>query len=728
MSATLAEVGFALGGLRCAGCAARVERELRCAPGVREASVSFATQRALVCFDPSATDAAALAARVEALGYRAARFDPEALERPGDRDARAALARVLVAAFLAGNLMVISFALYFGALQDIDPALRRALRWLALALSLPSLAYCALPFWRGALAGLRRRELTLDVPIVLGATTAFAAGVVGTLGEARDLFTDSAATIIFLMLLGRALERGARTRASSAVEALAARAPRSALRRAGERLEPVAADRLAPGDRVVVARGQAFPVDGRLLSGPVEIDESLLSGESLPVTRAAGDEARGGTVCLSGDAEVEVTHGAATGTVARLVGLLERAQADRPRLQRAADRVAEVFAPAVLAIAALTALGCALAGVPPLETALRAASVLIVACPCALGLATPAAVSAALGRGAELGLWFRSGAALERAAAVDRVLLDKTGTLTTGQLSVARVIADAGHSENELVAAAAAAVGASAHPVSSAIRAEAARRGLGAAATCGERRELPGLGVEGGELRCGSAALLHMRGVEIGEGLAAAAKAEAERGASIAFVARDARALGALALADPLRADAAAAVARLRALGLSLALISGDQPAAVGCAARAAGIGEASSEVGPEGKLERVAGERARGVHVAFAGDGINDAAALAAADFGFAFAHGSDVTVFAADVVSHDAQLDSLPRALALARAAMRRIRENLALAIAYNAVAVPLAIAGILGPFSAALAMSASSLVVTGNALRLRRFGRRR
>jgi heavy metal translocating P-type ATPase len=726
VSTALAEIGFALGGLRCAGCAARVERELRAAPGVREASVNFATQRALVRFDSAATDAAALARRVEALGYRAARFDPQALERPGDRDARAALARLLVAAFLAGNLMVISFALYFGALQDIEPGLRRALRWLALALSLPSLAWCALPLWRGALAGLRRRELTLDVPIVVGATTAFVAGVAGTLGEARDLFTDSAATIVFLMLLGRTLERSARTRASAAVEALAARAPRSALRRAGESLESVAAGDLVPGDRIVVARGQAFPADGRLLSGPAEIDESLLSGESLPVTRALGSEVRSGTLNLSDDAEVEVIRSAATGTVARLVGLLERAQADRPQLQRAADRVAAVFAPAVLGIAALTALGCALAGVPALDTALRAASVLIVACPCALGLATPAAVSAALGRAAELGLWFRSGAALERAAAVERVLLDKTGTLTTGQLAVTRLFAGTGCREDELAADAAGIVGASIHPVAVALRSEAARRGLAPAEVSGERRELPGRGVEAGTACCGSAAWLRTRGVAIDPALDAAVKAEAEHGSSIVYVANASRALGAIAFADPPRADAAAAVARLRRMRLSLALVSGDHDAAVRASAALAGIGEASSEIGPEGKLLRVRAERAAGAHVAFAGDGINDAAALAAADLGFAFAHGSDVTLLAAEVVSHDARLDSLPTALALARAAMRRIRENLALALAYNAVAVPLAIAGILGPFSAALAMSASSLLVTGNALRLRREGR--
>ncbi|MFI5315603.1 MAG: heavy metal translocating P-type ATPase [Myxococcota bacterium] len=727
MSDSGAETGLALGGLRCAGCAARVERELRAAPGVRAASVNFATERALVRFDAGATDAAALAARVEALGYRASIFDPAALERPADREARSALARLLVAAFLAGNLMVVSFALYFGALQDIDADLRRALRWLALSLSVPALAYCALPFWRGALAGLRRRELTLDVPIVVGATTAFVASAAGTLGEARDVFTDSAATIVFLMLLGRTLERTARARASAAVECLAARAPRVALRRTAVGCERVPAESLVPGDRVLVAAGQAFPADGRLESGAAEVDESLLSGESAPVTRGAGCEVRAGTVNLSGDVEVEVTQTAAGGTVARLVGLLERAQADRPRVQRTVDRVAGVFTPAVLGIAALTALGCALAGAAPLDAALRAASVLIVACPCALGLATPAAVSAALGRAAQLGLWFKSGAALERAARVDRALLDKTGTLTEGRLDVTRVLAAAGVARDRVVATAAATVGASAHPIAAGIRREAARRDL-SALVLGERRNLPGLGVEAGSQLCGSRALLESRRVALDPELDSAARSAARDGESLVFVADGGKSLGALAFADRPRSDARAAVARLVAAGIAPAVVSGDHEAAVRLAARGAGIAELQFGASPEAKLERVRAERARGARVVFAGDGINDAAALAAADLGFAFAHGSDVSLSAADVVSHDARLESLPVALELARSAVRRIRENLALAVVYNAVAVPLAIAGILGPFSAALAMSASSVAVTANALRLRRFERRR
>jgi P-type Cu2+ transporter len=719
------ELGFVLGGLRCAGCAARIERELRGVAGVEQAAVNFASARALVRFDPAATDGPKLCARIESLGYDARGFDPSSVERPAVREARSALARLLVAAFLAGNVMVLSFALYFGALGDIEPGLRRGLRWLALALSVPAVSWCAAPFWRGAWSGARRGELTLDVPIVLGISTAFVATLIGTLGETRDVWSDSAATIVFLMLLGRTLERAARARASAAIEALAARAPRLALRREASGLVEVAVDALAPGDRVVVAPGQLFPADARLLSGAADVDESLLTGEALPVTRATGAAVSGGTLNLSCEVEAEVTRSAAQGTVARLVGLLERAQAERPMLQRAVDRVAERFAPAVLGIAAVTVAGAALAGAGPLAALLRGAAVLIVACPCALGLATPAAVAAALGRGAQLGLWFRSGAALERAGRVERVLIDKTGTLTRGQLELTRVLCAQGVTPDELLRLAVSAVGASPHPIAEAVRRAAEARGI-VPDPAGERRTLPGLGIEAGALACGSRALLAARGVALEAELEERVADAAAAGDSLAFVADGGKALGALALGDRLRPGARGALESLCRLGISSALVSGDHEAAVRLAAAAAGIDDAVSGATPEAKLARVRAERARGRRVAFAGDGINDAAALAAADLGFAFARGSDVTVAAADVVSHDADLRSLPTALALGRAALRRIRENLALAIVYNAIAVPLAIAGILGPLGAALAMSASSVVVTSNALRLRRFGR--
>jgi Cu2+-exporting ATPase len=720
-----AETGLFLDGLRCAGCVARVERALRETAGVHSASVNHTTHRALVRYEPARLDADALVARVAALGYQATPFDPDALERPSARSAREALVRVLVAAFLAGNVMMFSVALYIGSYQGIDPGVRSALRWLALALSLPAATWCAAPFWRGAWAGLRRAEITIDVPIALGIAVAWLASLVGTIEGVDHVFVDSAAMIVFLVLLGRTLERSARARASGAVERLVALAPERALRRGADgALEEVLARTLVAGDQVVVAPGQAFPADGVLLTGATEVDEALLTGESRPVPRSAGAWVMGGSRNVLSEVEVEVRAPIGEGTLARLAGLLERAQAERPRVQRLADRVAAVFAPAVLAIAAATALAWRLGGAPWLEVAMTASAVLIVACPCALGLATPVAMAAALGRAASFGVLFKSGEAIERTAGARAALLDKTGTVTEARLAVEEVGAAPGWTPERVVALAAAVEGSSTHPLAAAIRSAAERQGgAGESALpvgC-ERRAIAGRGVVAGEAAVGSRALLEELGIALPDRLADAATAWAARGLSLAFVAAQGRAVGVLGLADPPRPDAAEAVARLRRLGLDVALVSGDHPAAVRLAAARAGIAEAHAGVRPEQKVEQVHALRAAAGPVLVAGDGINDAAALAAADVGMAIGRGADVAVHAADAVVLAPRLGALPDAVGLARAALRRVRENLALAVLYNAIAVPLAAAGALEPLAAAIAMSLSSLVVTGNAARL-------
>ena len=727
-AAGLAETGLFVDGLRCAGCVSRVERGLRALPGVGEAFVSHTTHRALVRFDPARLGVGDLVASVRELGFQAIPFDPAALERPAAHGARQALTRLLVAAFLAANVMMLAAALYIGSYQGIEPATQRALRWLALALSLPAATWCAAPFWRGAFAGLRRREITIDLPIALGIATAFAASLAGTLRGATHVFIDSAAMIVFLILLGRTLERSARARAAGAVERLVALAPERAWRRRGGRLEEVQARELQRGDVAVVPPGQAFPADGRIAAGRTEVDESLLTGESLPVLREVGDSVTGGSRNTLCEVEVEISAAAGEGTLARMAALLERAQTERPRVQRLADRVAAVFAPAVLLAAAATALGWTLAGAPPLQVAMTAAAVLIVACPCALGLATPAAIAAALGRAASLGVLVKSGDALERCARVDTVLLDKTGTLTEGRLAVEQVVAAEGASEDEVLACAAAAEGTATHPVAAALRAEAERRGVAGCGAPQQHRALAGRGVVAGEgsqrIAVGSRALLEELGLPLGADLDAAARALAARGASLAFVVAGERAIGVAALVDPPRADARRAVERLRALGLEVAVVSGDHEQAVRLAAQRAGVAEACAGVRPECKVEQVRARRAAGARLLVAGDGINDAAALAAADVGVAMGRGADVAIHAADVVVRAPRLTALPDTIELSRAALRRIRENLALAVLYNAVAVPLAAAGALEPLAAAIAMSLSSLAVTANAVRLLRW----
>ena len=720
------EVGLFLDGLRCAGCAHRAERSLRTAPGVEEAAVNYTNHRALVRFDPSAVAADDLVARIEELGFEARPYDPASLERPAARDGRRALVRLLVAAFLAGNVMMVALALYIGSFEGIDPQTRRGLRWLAVALSVPAVTWCALPFWRGALSGLRRRELTIDVPIALGVGTAFAVNVAGTLAESPHLYVDSAAVIVFLILLGRTLERNARARASAAVDRLGNLLPRVAQRLRDGRLEAVDPSALVVGDRVVVAAGEVVPADGRIHRGQSELDESLLTGESEPVVRRNGDTVVGGTRNALAELVVQVTAPVSAGTLARLASLLERAQADRPRVQRLADRVAAVFAPTVLAVTAATAVGWWLAGAAPIEVALTAASVLIVACPCALGLATPAAITAAVGRAAQLGVLVKSGEALERAARVDTALLDKTGTLTEGRFAVERVVAAPGTNEDRVLHLAVRAEGASTHPVAAALR-----RAAGADATAEAaltRRTLPGLGVQAGEgptaLRVGSRPLLEGAGVVIPPVLAREAGALAESGLSLAWVAEGDRALGVVGLRDPLRPDAADAVARLRASGVAACLVSGDHREAVERAAAAGGIAGRAWSVSPEQKVEAVAERRGRGARVMVVGDGINDAAAMAAADVGIAMASGADVALHAADAVVRSPRLGAVADLVLLARAALARIRENLGFALLYNVVAVPFAVLGGLHPLWAAAAMSLSSLVVTANATRLLRW----
>jgi len=723
MAAPGAEVGLFLEGLRCAGCVRRVEQTLAAAAGVREASVNFASQRALVRHDPEATDPGRLAAQVAELGYEAVPYDPTALERPAERNARAALTRLLVAGFLAANVMLVSVALYIGSYSDLDDVTRRALRWLVSALSLPAVTWCAAPFWRGALAGLRRREITMDVPVVLGAGTAFAAGVAGTLAETRHLFTDSAAMIVFLILLGRTLEQRARARADGAVERLAALRPAEAWLRRGSELARVDARELRAGDRVAVPPGEAVPADGRVLRGESEVDEALLSGESLPVVRRPGDAVTGGTRNLIAELDVEVTAALAEGTLARLGALLERAAAEKPALQRLADRIASRFAPAVVLLALAAGAGAALYGSSPLEAALRASAVLIVACPCALGLATPAAVTAALGRAAALGVLVKRGDALERCAGVDMALLDKTGTLSEARLAVCGLALAEGVDAERLVALAAGAEGASAHPLADALRREAAARGI-APVDLAPRTLHAGLGVEAGPVLVGSRALLASRGVAVGGVLEEESQKLAEAGLSLAFVAEAGRCLGVLGVADTLRPDARAAVARLRALGLAVGLVTGDHAGAARLAAGAAGIDDVRADVLPEDKVAAVRAARSAGRRVLVAGDGLNDAAALAAADVGVAMARGADVSIHAADVVVRSQRLGALADLVELSRATFRRIRENLAFALVYNAVAVPLAVVGVLEPLAAAVAMSLSSLAVTANAIRLLRF----
>ncbi|HEU4428856.1 MAG TPA: heavy metal translocating P-type ATPase, partial [Myxococcota bacterium] len=476
--------------------------------------------------------------------------------------------------------------------------------------------------------------------------------------------------------------------------------------------------------------GELCPVDATLLGPVAELDESALSGEATPVARQPGALVAAGARNLLGEIRVRVAAPASRGTLARLAALLERAQAERPRIQRSADRFAAAFAPAVLAIAGLTALALALRGEPALDVAFRATAVLIVACPCVFGLATPLAIAAALGRAARLGVLVKSGEALERLGGVTRVLLDKTGTLTEGRFEIAALECAEGVSEREWLEAAAQAEGSAVHPIADAIRLAASRAGIASPAAEARRETAPGLGAlafgarSEDRVAAGAEALLRELGVALPPALVVRAAEHARRGASLVWVARGPRVLGFAALADALRADASAFVKRLAGAGIAVELVSGDHALAVEAAASRSGIARAQPGASPEAKVARVRAARAAGDAVLAVGDGLNDAAFLGAADCGIAMARGSEITLAAADAVVRSPRLGAIADLLALSRATLRRIRENFAFAMLYNLVAVPLAVAGVLHPLGAAIAMGLSSLTVTANSLRLLRF----
>jgi heavy metal translocating P-type ATPase len=491
--------------------------------------------------------------------------------------------------------------------------------------------------------------------------------------------------------------------------------------------EQVPAGRLRPGDMIVVRPGEKIAADGTVLFGESAVDASMMTGESVPADVAEGDQVTGGTIALTGRLVVRADRVGPDTQLAQLIGLVERAQADKAAVQRLADRVCGVFVPAVLVLAALTLGGWLLAGRPAGFAFSAGLAVLIIACPCALGLATPAALVVACGRGARLGIFIKGCEALEASRSIDTVVLDKTGTVTTGEMTVTGVTTVAGTSREELLALAATVERASEHPVAAAITAAAGADGTDGAQADGFRA-LPGLGargvVDGVEVLVGRERLLRDRGLEVPPELGVQRVAWEDTGHTVVLVGWDGQARGAVAVADTVRPSAPGAVAELRRLGLRPVLLTGDSQATARAVAAAAGIDEVIAEVQPDQKAAFVTGLRAEGRRVAMVGDGVNDGPALAAATLGLAVGSGTDVAITAADLILLRDDLSVVPDAIRLARATFTTIRRNLGWAFCYNLAAIPLAAAGLLNPLIAAATMTLSSTFVVGNSLRLRRF----
>ena len=760
--------------MTCAACVRRVEKALRGAEGVRDAHVNLATQRATVLVDGDlGTRATQLAAAVERAGYRVlgssadqaisaadgvagaseTRSSPAA-QRLAAREAleeheRRSLNRDLV---LAASLTVplVALAMSHGAWEF---AASEAGRWLQFALATPVVFGPGARFLRLAWKATRAKSADMNTLVALGVLAAWlqsSFGLIaphvfrvvaahGNVHTSPHLYFEAAATIVTFVLLGKKLETRARHHLGDAVRGLHALVPARARRRAGAIEVEVDVARLVVGDEVIVRPGERVPADGVVIEGASAVDEALLSGESLPVEKAAGASVVGGAIVTSGALVVRVTRTGADTALARIVAAVEAAQGSRAPIARLADRVSAVFVPVVLALA-LATFGVWLASGAGFGAAMEhAVAVLVIACPCALGLATPAAIAVGTGRAAELGVLFRGGAAIERAAHVDTVVLDKTGTLTNGAPVLTEVVATSEFEGMDVLLAAAALESASEHPLARALVAGARERGLAVDARVVEGfRTQAGAGVsgtfEGRRVVAGSAAWLVSNGVDVAA-LATRADALAAGGASVVFVAVDARLAGLVALADEPAEGARATVETLRARGLRVVMASGDRSGTARAIAARVGVlaDDVHGELVPEAKAQLVERLRSSGARVAMVGDGVNDAPALAAADVGIAMGHGTDVAAAAADVTLLRGGIAALPRALALARATLATIRRNLVWAFVYNVVGIPLA-AGVfvpltgwsLSPMFASAAMSLSSVSVLASSLWLRRFER--
>jgi Cu+-exporting ATPase len=726
--------------MTCAACARRVERSLGEVEGVLKCHVNFATRRATVVFDPGTTSVEALTGAVADAGYQAEVPRAEAA-READAEEDRALRRRLAVAVLFG-LPVVVLAMAHGALDF------PGVTWVQLGLTLPVVAYSGAPIFRSAWAALRHRAADMNVLVALGTGAAFAYSAVATawpdLGSPQDhghgeghgaalpVYFEAAAAVIAFVLLGRYLEARARTRAGDAIRRLQALAPATATVEEGGVEREVPLSSVGVGARVVVRPGQSIPVDGTVVEGASAVDESMLTGESIPVEKREGAEVFAGTMNGTGRLVFRASKVGRDTALQQIVQVVERAQGTKAPIARLADVVSGVFTPVVLLVALATfATWFVLA---PEETrltmaVLNAVAVLVIACPCALGLATPAALMVGMGRGAQLGVLVKSAAALEGASRIDTVVLDKTGTLTRGRPEVARILPAEGFTEAEVLSLAAAAEAGSEHPLARAVLSAASTRGLTAGAA-ESFNATPGQGVEarvgGRTVLVGNRKLLDAKGVA---GAAALEKELVAEGQTPVLVAVEGRLAGALGLADTAREEAAESVQALHRMGLRVVMLTGDHEAPAARVARELGIDQVFAGVLPSGKAQVVRTLKAEGRRVAMVGDGINDAPALAEADLGVAMGSGSDVARDAADVTLLRADLRSLPAALGLARSTMRVIRQNLFWAFLYNALGIPVA-AGLLygvtgwllSPMLASLAMSLSSVSVLLNSLRLR------
>jgi Cu2+-exporting ATPase len=708
--AGLLHLDLAVEGIHCAGCMARIERNLSTIPDVTSARVNLTNHRLALEWKAGAIDPAWFVDRLAELGYRAYPFEPAGAESQEADRARALLRRLGVAAFAAMNVMMLSIPVWSGNGSDMLPEQRDFFHWLSALIVLPAAAYSAQPFFSSAWAALRARSVNMDVPISIGITLALAMSLVETAAHAEHAYFDAAIMLIAFLLAGRYLDQNMRRRTRAFAGNLAALKAETATRIIDDgeiRTVPVAA--IQPGDIVLLRPGERAAVDGSVISGRSEIDQSLITGETLPVTATAGSVVYAGTLIRSGALRVRVSAASEGTLLDEISRLLDHALQARSRYTRLAERASRLYAPLVHAAALLTMIGWLIAGATLHDSIVTAIAVLIITCPCALGLAIPAVQTVASGALFGSGVLLNSGDAIERLAEIDHVIFDKTGTLTLPELDVANAAAIPG---DVFILAGRLALS-SRHPVAAAIA-----RASGAKAPLPDIQEEPGHGVHG---------LFEGREIRLGRPSYCGAVIQADEilhrdpeASVVAF--RHGEACHVFAVRQKLRPDAGAVIAKLDRMGIAVEILSGDRERAVRAAALSLGIHEWRAEVSPVDKIARVDELKLSGVKVLMVGDGLNDAPALAAAHASISPVTATHMSQAAADAVFLGERLTPVVTAIIVSRKARNLMRQNLWLAVIYNALAVPVAIAGLVTPLIAAAAMSGSSLLVMLNALRAR------
>ncbi len=715
MTAIAAAAGFAreadgcenlhmvVDGIHCPSCIRTIESGLRELDGVVGARVNLSTRRLAVTWKKGALEPGDVVERVEELGFHAVPYNPDLVRSEESREDKRLLLAMGVAGFAAANIMLLSVSVWSGDAGSMGEATRTLMHWLSALIALPAIAYAGQPFFQSAARALAARSLNMDVPISLAVLLAAGMSVLQTLQHRPDAYFDAAVMLLFFLLIGRYLDRRMRTEARSAAQNLLALRARAAMvidEDGHQRALPVEA--VEAGMRVAVAAGERIPVDGVVLTGRGDIDTSLVTGESVPRAVKPGDEVYAGTLNLSGALEIEVKAADEDTLLAEIVRLMETAEQGRARYVRLADRAARIYAPTVHALAAASFLGWLVLGGIGWEAALMVAiAVLIITCPCALGLAVPAVQVVASGRLLGNGVLVKAGDALERLAVIDHVVFDKTGTLTEG---APMLVSEEGMDGADLKEAASVAA-ASRHPL-----ARALVQAAGITAATPDVREEPGQGLERGTVRLGSRAWCGISDAPDGGD------------ASELWFIRPGKDPICFRFHDRPRADAAEVIAALKDAGLTVELLSGDREGAARGVAETLGIKDWRAGQTPDMKIARLEALAKDGRRVLMVGDGLNDAPALAAAFVSMSPATGADVSQTVADFILQGGRLGPVVTTLTVARKARRLILQNFGLALVYNLIAVPVAVAGFVTPLIAALSMSASSVVVTMNALRLK------